>query len=46
VNLCVWLLVSLGNGRPDTFWPMWLAVPGSILAAVTFATRAVRRDGD
>jgi hypothetical protein len=42
VNLCVWLLVSLGNGWPDYFWPMWLAVPGSILAAVTAATRAGR----
>ena len=44
VNLCVWLLVSIGNGRPDTFWPMWLAVPGSILAAVTLATRAAHGD--
>jgi hypothetical protein len=43
VNLCVWLLVSVGNGRPDTFWPMWLAVPGSVLAAVTFARRAIDR---
>ena len=42
VNLCVWLLVSIGNGRPDSFWPMGLAVPGSILAAVTVATRATR----
>jgi hypothetical protein len=42
LNLCVWLLVSIGNGRPDTFWPMWLAVPGSILAAVTVAVRAAR----
>ena len=44
VNLCVWLLVSIGNGRPDSFWPMWLAVPGSILAAVTLATRAAHGD--
>jgi hypothetical protein len=45
VNLCVWLLVSIGNGRPDTFWPMWLCVPGSVLAAVTVASRASRGDG-
>jgi Domain of unknown function (DUF1707) len=45
VNLCVWLLVSIGNGRPDTFWPMWLAVPGAVLFAVTTAGRALRRDG-
>jgi len=44
VNLSVWLLVSIGNGRPDTFWPMWLGVPGSILAAVTLATRAAHGD--
>jgi hypothetical protein len=45
VNLCVWLLVSIGNGRPDTFWPMWLAVPGAVLLAVTLAGRALRRHG-
>ena len=44
VNLCVWLLTSIGNGRPDTFWPMWLAVPGSILAAVTLAMQAAHAD--
>jgi hypothetical protein len=33
--------VSLGNGRPDYFWPMWLAVPGALLAAL----RATRRGG-
>lgn len=43
VNLVVWTLVSLGNGRPDTFWPMWLLVPGSVLAVVTAAVRALRR---
>jgi hypothetical protein len=41
VNLTVWLLVSVGNGRPDYFWPMWLAVPGALLAAL----RAARRGG-
>jgi hypothetical protein len=41
INLTVWLLVSLGNGRPDYFWPMWLAVPGALLAAL----RATRRGG-
>jgi Domain of unknown function (DUF1707) len=46
VNLCVWLLVSIGNGRPDTFWPMWLLVPGAVLAAVTAAVRAARGAGD
>jgi hypothetical protein len=44
VNLTVWLLVSLGNGEPDYFWPMWLAVPGAVLLAVTAAT-GVGRSG-
>jgi hypothetical protein len=43
VNLVVWTLVSLGNGRPDTFWPMWLLVPGAVLGVVTAAVRALRR---
>jgi hypothetical protein len=45
VNLCVWFLVSIGNGRPDTFWPMWLAVPGAVLVAVTAARRALASGG-
>ena len=43
INLVVWVLVSLGNGRPDTFWPMWLLVPATVLLLVTGAVRAVRR---
>ena len=35
INLTVWLLVSLGNGEADYFWPMWLAVPGASLFAVS-----------
>jgi hypothetical protein len=45
VNLTVWLLVSLGNGEPDTFWPMWLLVPGAVLFAVTAAIAAGRGPG-
>jgi hypothetical protein len=45
VNLVVWLLVSLGNGEPDYFWPMWLLVPGAVLAAVTASVMAGRRPG-
>ena len=37
INLTVWLLVSLGNGEPDYFWPMWLAVPGVALTGVSAA---------
>jgi hypothetical protein len=43
VNLVVWTLVSLGNGVPDYFWPMWLLVPGTVLLVVTALARAVRR---
>jgi hypothetical protein len=42
INLTVWVLVSIGNGRPDTFWPMWLLVPGAVLLAVTVSVRAAR----
>jgi hypothetical protein len=42
INLTVWLLVSLGNGEPDYFWPMWLAVPGVALTGVTAAITAGR----
>jgi hypothetical protein len=45
VNLTVWVLVSLGNGVPDTFWPMWLLVPGAVLMAVTLSVRAARGTG-
>ena len=43
LNLVVWTLVSLGNGRPDSFWPMWLLVPATVLLAVTGAVRVLRR---
>jgi hypothetical protein len=42
VNLTVWLLVSIGNGGPDYFWPMWLFVPGAALAGATVMVQAVR----
>lgn len=42
INLTVWLLVSLGNGEPDYFWPMWLAVPGVVLGGVTAVVGAAR----
>jgi hypothetical protein len=42
INLTVWLLVSLGNGEPDYFWPMWMAVPGVALTGVTAAVTAAR----
>jgi hypothetical protein len=42
INLTVWLLVSLGNGQPDYFWPMWMAVPGAALLGVTAVVSAAR----
>ena len=42
INLTVWTLVSLGNGEPDYFWPMWLLVPGAALFGATAITAAVR----
>jgi hypothetical protein len=42
INLTVWLLVSLGNGDPDYFWPMWLLVPGAALFAASAGVIALR----
>jgi hypothetical protein len=36
------VLVSVGNGQPDYFWPMWLLVPGAVLAAVSASVLAAR----
>lgn len=44
INLCVWLLVSLGNGAAEYFWPMWVAGPwGALLAVWTLADNDRRR---
>jgi hypothetical protein len=43
INLTVWVLVSLGNGEPDYFWPMWLLVPGAALFGVSAGVLALRR---
>jgi hypothetical protein len=32
----IWLATSLGNGRPDYFWPIWVILPwGAVLLART-----------
>lgn len=43
INLVVWTLVSLGNGEPDYFWPMWLLVPGTALLGATLGVQYIRR---
>ena len=43
VNLTVWLLVSIGNGEADYFWPMWLLVPGAALFGVSAGVLGMRR---
>jgi len=42
INLTVWTVVSLDNGEPDYFWPMWLLVPGAVLCGASAITAAVR----
>ena len=43
INLTVWLLVGIGaDGGLPYFWPMWLAVPGGILLAVSAGVSAIR----
>lgn len=38
VNVVIWLLVSLSNGDPAYFWPMWVAGPwGAVLFAITIS---------
>ena len=44
INLTVWLLVSLGNGDAEYFWPMWLAVPGVALFGATVGVESIRRN--
>jgi len=44
LNATVWLLVSLGNGEPDYFWPMWFAVPGAALLGATLIVKSARRN--
>jgi hypothetical protein len=48
VNLVIWVLVSVSNGKPVYFWPMWVAGPwGAVVLMATFSDRLGRgRDGD
>ena len=46
VNLTVWLLVSIGNGGVDYFWPIWLLVPGAALFGVTVGVVGSRSGRD
>ena len=43
INLTVWLLVRIGNGDADYFWPMWLLVPGAALLTVSAGVLGMRR---
>jgi hypothetical protein len=43
----VWLATSIGNGRPDHFWPIWVIVPwGAVLLARTIGGGPHRRPRD
>ena len=42
INLTVWLLVGVGDGEITYFWPIWLLVPGVVLAGATAAVAAAR----
>jgi len=40
----IWLATSVGNGRPDNFWPIWVIVPwGAVLLARTITGGSPRR---
>ncbi|SDS02402.1 DUF1707 domain-containing protein [Jiangella sp. DSM 45060] len=41
LNLMVWMLVSIGGGGPEYFWPMWVAGPwGLLLGGLEMAYRS------
>jgi hypothetical protein len=42
VNLTVWLIVSLSNHELLYFWPVWFAVPGAALLAVSVGVASMR----
>ena len=43
LNIMIWLLVSLGNGEAEYFWPIWVAGPwGAVLLTITLIRRAAR----
>jgi len=43
VNLVIWALVAIPGGLDTYFWPIWLAVPGAALGAVTVGVQSIRR---
>jgi hypothetical protein len=46
INLAIWLLVSVSNGNPVYFWPMWVAGPwGAVLLVGTVFRNADRPSG-
>ena len=42
VNLTIWLIVSLSSHELLYFWPVWFAVPGAALLAVTVGVASLR----
>jgi hypothetical protein len=47
VNVVIWALVSISNGDPVYFWPMWVAGPwGAVLLASTFSVKALGNGPD
>jgi hypothetical protein len=43
VNVVIWALVAVSQGPDTYFWPIWLAVPGAALGAVTIGVQSIRR---
>ncbi|GAB3414445.1 DUF1707 domain-containing protein [Flindersiella endophytica] len=43
INLVIWVLVSLGNGNLEYFWPMWVAGPwGAVLLTIDIIRRSAK----
>lgn len=44
INLVVWTLVSVSEGDPEYFWPVWVAGPwGAALLAISVVVTMARR---
>ena len=46
INLVIWVMVSLSNGEPVYFWPMWVAGPWGAVLVVGTVARAFRGRSD
>ena len=44
LNVVIWGVVSLGNGHPVYFWPIWVAIPFALALISVIASAGQGRD--